>query len=500
MTVTIDDYIEQEKKKGEAGNKLAARCVETLKKCPYIEIISQGKNGVVVNRFKEDKIVVVHSAGGDPKLRNISDYSASLVNRLVEQARAIGATPVAMADVIDASNTKKLDVDAIADAMITRALFYNVAIVNGETAGLGSRVNCAFNISGTMISIIDRNSDFAKNAPRSFVHNGVRYAVFDHKCKPVYMNSNGVGTKTEFYERIKKYALAFRDFMAMTLDDAVKLGAIAQVISGVLERKGDIPFKEIVAEISKYGKLAGNRFIQLPEPLCILQEEDVGNRIQSYSSSLPSYNLSGSVVSLIDEDRLKNPPKPSAGEYLIAIRGKPNPRSNGITGKREAMIKMLGDHWHNKSKGEYFMEFLAEPSTLFYPVFQELLQRKAASSFYHMSGDAYDGKLAAPLAKHDLFVKIKDMFKPDDREIELTGTTPNELAYKKGPWGNEGFVTTRYPEDSFRIIEKHCLQARVVGQLQSKFVDDKGIEKTGVELVGIKDSKGKNVYFSGKSA
>jgi len=496
----LDEYIEQEKKKGEAGNKLAARCVETLKFSPYIDIISQGKNGVAVNRFKEDKIVVVHSAGGDPKVRNISDYSTSLVNRLVEQARAIGATPVAMANVIDASDTKKLDVDTIADALIPRAKFYNIAIVNGETASLGSRVNCMFNISGTMISILDKNSDFAKNFPRTFIHNGVRYAIFDHKCKPVYMNSDGVGTKTEFYERIKKYALAFRDFMAMTLDDAVKLGAIAQVISGVLERKGDIPFIEIAAEISKYGKLAANRFIQLPEPLCILQEEDVGNRIQSYLSGLSSYNLSGSVVSLIDEERLKNPPKPSVGEYLIAIRGKPNPRSNGITGKREAMIKMLGEHWHNKSKGEYFMEFLAEPSTLFYPLFHELLQRRVATSFYHMSGDAYDGKLASPLAKHDLFVEIKDLFKPDEREKELAGNTPNENAYKKWPMGNEGFVTTRYPEEAFRIIEKHCLQARVVGQLQFKIVDDKGNEKTGIELVGIKNSEGKNVYFSGKAA
>ncbi len=57
----------------------------------------------------------------------------------------------------------------------------------------------------------------------------------------------------------------------------------------------------------------------------------------------------------IDEERLNNPLKPNAGEYLVAIRNKrPNPRSNGITDKRKIMIQMLDNDWHETEAGQVF--------------------------------------------------------------------------------------------------------------------------------------------------
>jgi phosphoribosylaminoimidazole (AIR) synthetase len=232
--------------------------------------------------------------------------------------------------------------------------------------------------------------------------------------------------------------------------------------------------------------------------VCIA-EEDVGGRIVGFSPESPAFNLSGSVVSTIDEDYLKNPLVPSAGEYLVAIAGVPNPRSNGITSKRKLMVDMLGADWHDSRMGRAFLGYLATPSTLFYPVFRELADQHLATSFYHMSGGAYNGKLARPLAKHGLFAEIDStqLFQPDWREsaIQHLSGTSNENAYQQWPMGNDGFITTSEPEKAISVIERRGLKARVVAKLE---VIRGG--KTGVLLKGITGSDDADVYYSGKAA
>ena len=181
----------------------------------------------------------------------------------------------------------------------------------------------------------------------------------------------------------------------------------------------------------------------------------------------------------------------------FAARGKPNPRSNGITDKRKAMVKVLGEKWHEKPEGRYFLEFLVEPCTIFYPVFMQLLDTEIATSVYHMSGGAFDGKLAKPLAEHGLYVNIKDLFDPDWRELALGGFlfTPAEKAYAKWPMGNEAFMTTDKPDGAILTFAEYDLEAKVVGRLEYATGG-----RTGVELAGIKASNGSDVYFSGKAA
>lgn len=477
----LDAYIAEEQKKGVNSVTMNALCAHTLKNSPYTQIISSGKGGLAGFRFPEEFVCVVHSAGADPFEKNLSDYAVSLVDRLVLQAHRIGALPIAFADVIDGSSSDRLDLRALAEPLLNRVDELHLVVPNGESAWLGSRVTTSANLSGTMISLMPKKN-IVNNV---IIHDGVWYGLFEHEGKLVVINSDGVGTKTEFYERAKKYELAFLDFLAMTLDDTSKSGAVAKVVSGVLETRMNIPVHKIQMAAHNYARQLGL--------VGILQPEVLGARIMGYNPRVPSYNISGSVVSVIDEERLKNPPAPQAGDLLIAIRGKPTPRSNGITDKRKAMIAMLGNDWHNTEKGKYFMEFLAEPSTVFYPLFDALLSKGLASSVYHMSGGAYKGKLAAPLAKHNLFVRVRDLFPVDPREKELAGSTPNETAYAKWPMGNEGFVTSSKPQEAIDFIKAFGLDASDAGHVKSAKK-----EKTGVELLGIYGSDGKPVYFSGR--
>ncbi|MBI5880537.1 hypothetical protein HZB90_00230 [archaeon] len=416
----VDKYIAEVVGKGDEGSALLAKLVaHTLKNCSLVDVVREGMNGIAVLRVPEGHKVMVHSAGGNHEESEPALHAASLVDMLVAQAKVVGAKPVAFANVIDASTSDRVVIYEIGAALKARADRYGLAIMNGEFAILGERVNCSANISGTMISLVDESSAVFKES--CFTQHGdvaFQASLFDPKGMAVYMNSDGVGTKMEFYERKGDVSFAGIDFAAMNLDDAVKLGAVAKVISGVVEMNGCDIAPQIT--ISKMEKMLCNRLLR-SHVTGDLRSEFVGDRLRSYEEGVPAFNVSGSTVSVIDEEYLKHPLVPSAGEYLVAIADMPNPRSNGITSKRELMNKVLGIRWHKTKIGRAFLDYLATPSTLLYPVFRELADNRLATSFYHMSGGAYKGKLARPLAKHGLFADIDgtQLFRPDWRELAI---------------------------------------------------------------------------------
>jgi len=479
-----DWYIENVVEKGDQGSELlAAICAPTLKNSEYVDVIKKGMNGLAVLRIPKDHHCVVHSVGGDPEQSDPAKHAASLVDRLVQQAELFDAIPVGFADVIDANTPDKELILAMGNSLVKKANEYKLPILNGELAVLGKRVKDLANGSGTMISI-KRTTDLVQNW-NIINYKGVNYAVFDPQGKAVLINSDGVGTKTEFYERAGTHHLAIEDFMAMNLDDASKIGAIPKVISGVVEMKGKIPFEKIQEHIRKTAKEM--------DILGILQPEFVADRIRGYNEQASSYNISGSVVSVIDEERLKNPLKPSPGEYIIAIRKNQNPRSNGITDKRKIMIQELGQDWHTTHIGKIFLEYLSTPSTILYPIFKDLIDKGLATSVYHMSGGAFKGKLAKPLAEHNLFVKLNLLFQPDIRErlfIDASNAT-TETAYGKWPMANDGFITTKNPDESIGLIQSQGFEARLMSSKIEKAIDG----KTGVELRAF---NGEKIYYSGR--
>lgn len=473
----------------EGAADLNVICTPTLNNRDDVDVISAGKGGLAVLRCPEDYVVAVHSAAGNPKTAEVGKHAMSMIENLVRDAQAIGGKPAAFADMVDSRDGDLDMVKAIGAALKQGADDYGLAVMNGENAILGPRVNCEANVMGTMMTYLPRDKASKYNSA-VFTENGVSYAVFDPKGQPLTINSDGIGTKTDAYERLKAYGPGVDDFAAMCLDDASKIAATARVLSGIVETRGSIPVEEILAR--------ARELEDLHDVMITIDQKRVQDRIMGFTEHIPSYNLGGSVVSTIDEERLQNLPEPRSGDYLLAVRSAiPNPRSNGITIKRWAVEDMFGKHWHNNDTGVLFAEFIASPSTIFYSVFKELLDKEAASSVYHMSGGAYNGKLAKPLAKHNLYAKIEGdmLFKPDWRESALIGRAllSAEHAYGTSPMGNEAFVAASNPDAVQQIMGKHGLESRIVSQLEH---NERGW--SGVRLVGIKACDGEDVYFPGK--
>lgn len=485
MTKTIDSYIENVIKVGDEGSALlAAITAPTLNNSSFVEILSEGMNGLAVLRIPEDHYAVVHSVGGDPTITYPKLHAASLVDRLVAQAQALDAEPIAFANVVDSKLGSIPLIEDIGNALLERANHYKLVILNGENAILGDRVNCEVNMSGTMISIIPKD---LIDAAIPIVNNqeGIYFAIFDPKGKAISMNSDGVGTKTEFYERLKQYTLALEDSLAMKLDDTIKFGARAVVVSDVVEMKGDIPFEELEVAAKRLGEQMG--FIYM------LQPENIGDRLLGYNASSPSYNISGTSVSVIDEERLQNPLIPSEGESLLRISFRPNPRSNGITARRNLMVHLFGANYHESELARPYLEFLATPSAVLYPMFQGLIDEGLATSVYHMSGGSFKGKLARPLAKHGLFVNMKNIPDLDEREkflFQHSGVS-TEDAYTMWPMHVDGFITTTRLQEAKKFISNNLgYEVADAGELEKR-----ADGKTGIEFQAF---NGVKIAFSGK--
>ena len=489
-TKAIDDYITNTVKKGDKESALIAALVApTLKNCKYVDILQEGMNGIsVLKNLPEDYDVVVYSIGGDTRIKDLKKYTISMVERLANISNDYGFTPLAFADVIDASDGDNKDVELIGNTLREVSDHFGYSVLNGELAILRNRVIGKANINGTMIALVPKENNLPGSQFTPYTKYGiVSMATFDHKGKAVWINSDGQGTKGEFQERLKQYELGLRDSVAMKADDTIKLGADLKVISDIIQIKGKISM-DIMEEAAKViSKELGITYI--------IQKEYSGDKIYGYSDESAAFNISGSAVSLIDEEFLRNPPMPHVNDFLVAISGYPNPRSNGITDKRKLMIKLFGENYQDTKIGKIFLEYLAAPSIILYPHFRELINSGLATSVYHMSGGAYDSKLAKPLAKHGLYTEIgeypfEQLFNPDWRELTLAGAnfTSARTAYGKWPMGNDGYVTTQDPSAVIFYLNNHGLEGRVVGQLQQY------PKKTGVKLNAYNGTK---VYFSG---
>lgn len=475
----VDKYIEEVIRIGDVGSSyLATSSAPTLTNGNLVEILEDGMNGLAVLRIPEGHECGVASIGGDPSIKDSREYAASVVDRSVALMTKNGFTPVGFADIIDSSTGNLEELAAIQESIIERVNHYGIPIMNGENAILSDRVVGIANITGTIIGT--RSDDGADTSHNPSV------AVFHPNGDAVYMNCDGIGTKGEFGERDGTPWIGLRDSTAMKVDDLIKVGGRFQVMAEGVEYAGNIKEAYFLGEAQRLGSELGGHIV--------LSFENMEGRIRGYKPGALATNFSGTSFSTIDEHQLQNPLRPQAGEYLLAIRGKPNPRSNGISERRELMTKMFGREWHTTEEGKLFMPFLKEPSTVLYPLFRDMIDKGYATSVFHPSGGAYDGKLARPLAKEGLYVELKHMFSPDWRDIAMVGMgfSSAKDVYTKRPMGTDGFVSVHGDNVNFALdcIKEKGLEGRVVGQLEKA----KGF-KTGVSM---KAANGESLYFQGK--
>src|SRR3989344_118186 len=250
----VDDYIEKVVRLGDQGSALLAQlCAPTLRNSDLVRVIEDGMNGVAVLQIPQDHFGVVWAGSGPADEYEVGRHAARLVDRLF--SRYISVTPLAFADVVDSATGDTAMLTEIGEALVERANHYGLAILNGENAILGDRITRQANVSATMIGMVPK--DRAKVGLT--IDAGQPVAVFNPRGKPINLNSDGVGTKTELYERAGEefMPLALEDSLAMKRDDSAKRAATVHVVADVVETRGSIPIRALVLRTARP---AGNSF------------------------------------------------------------------------------------------------------------------------------------------------------------------------------------------------------------------------------------------------
>jgi phosphoribosylaminoimidazole (AIR) synthetase len=490
------------------SDQVASEFAETLNNPRHngrhlMDVLQPGRNGLAVVRVPTGFLGVTHSTDGNPAHRDPYDHARSLVQRLAAQASYIGAQPVGFCDIIDSCDLTNGELLARVKAGLKDGANETLtAIFNGESAGLGARVNEEYfaNVCASMISIIPKG----RLTPGLHRIEGVNYMVFDPEEMAVWMNGDGSGTLAEFYERefllgiVPSVEKGLRDAGAMVFDDSARRAAGVRHAWMMVETNGEFPMERIMA----YGKaLSAELGIEL-----IVQEHKLGERIRSYKPGVPAINYNANSVSTIDEARLRNQPRPQAGNILIGVWPQQDDRRcNGITDTRTGAVIIGGLEWHETEPE--LREYLGRSGHIYQPVFMRLFREGAAKAAYHASGGAKRGKLAEPLYKEELFVEIdgSKLPPPHPQQVRIAqaiGAKPEEV-HAKWPYGVQAYIATDNPERTERILEEAGLNFARFGVLEpprSEF--DRTTQQmrllTGVRLKGIKDSKGQDIYYDGK--
>jgi len=494
----VDPYINDIQEKDESSRILADLSSKTLDR-KYIRQLTSGKNGLSFAQVPEDMVLVGHMSEGDLRITEPEAYARSVVHNLARDSMVLGATPLAMADVIDAQNTSPEFARKVGTALSESALEAKVAILNGELAKYGPMVNCPCNIAGTMISMLPQDSRFVTSSwvvgrPESPVEvgwynsNGTQYFFFKPAGKLVSLNSDGTGTNTLCGSRFNKYIESVINAFAMQYDDQGKLGGGALATFNIVETNTNAP--QTSAEVYsreniKLGKIFtsmeehGKELAKSMNSYSIMQHSHVGNRLIGPHGEKFVWNISGTLVSLLTEDMIQNMPRPQVGDTLVVVKG--NGRSNGFTDRRNLLVEWFGEDWERTEGGRYFGDFVTKPSILFYPMFTDLISQGLATSVFHLSGGAWDDKVSAPIARQELYAEIgiaegsPRLFSPDPREAAFASQFNLRNAHRKFALGNEGAVTTKQPEKVIPYFQSRGYEAKAAAILENR-LDIKGLK------------------------
>jgi phosphoribosylformylglycinamidine cyclo-ligase len=270
------------------------------------------------------------------------------------------------------------------------------------------------------------------------------------------LNSDGIGTKVEFAERMGKHDTVAYDLFAMLCDDAVRYGAEPVALSNVLDVNAlDRDTVQGLANgMVKAAKDAG---------VAVVSGEiaELGARVGGYGKR--NYNWGGTVLSIVRKELSGQGLK--AGNSIVGLEEK-GFRSNGISLVRRIMAEAYGPNWHGQKKGAGTLGDLAlTPAKIYTRAALEMFED--AQGIAHITGGGIPGKLGRLLATKKLGADITDPFPPCDMMLlcQKLGGVDDAEAYKVWNMGQGMLIMTSRPEKILSIAAAHKIRAKVIGKI-----------------------------------
>tara|TARA_Y100000310_G_C20665853_1_gene807431 strand:+ start:1017 stop:2138 length:1122 start_codon:yes stop_codon:yes gene_type:complete len=289
-----------------------------------------------------------------------------------------------------------------------------------------------------------------------------------------YMNLgfDGIGTKVQVVQRMRKYDTVARDLFAMVCDDAVVRGAEPIMIGSILDVNSlgpdKAPFIEEVRELAT-GYISAAKAANVAV---------VNGEIAEISACVGGYgdfcfNWGAACVWMGTKDKLLTGNEIKVGDYLVGFH-EYGLRSNGLSLVRDTMLEYYGDLWHQKIvDGESLGDTVLIPSTIYTKAVVDMLggafgePKVDVHGVAHITGGGLPGKVGRMLKPSGFGADISSPCGPCyvmNACQELAGTTDEE-AYRTFNMGQGMVIATPDPADVISIAREHDIDADTIGQV-----------------------------------
>jgi len=189
---------------------------------------------------------------------------------------------------------------------------------------------------------------------RPVVDDGGFAGMLDMGSFYLVQNDDGVGTKIEVAEKMRKFDTLGYDLIAMVADDAICLGAETISVTNTLDTPA---LDEEMIE----GLMKGLKEAALEQKIVV-----PGGELAELSDALNGSVWNATAVGVVNKDRVIGGADISEGDAIIGLKSD-GIRSNGLSLARMILKKEFGDDWVKEefSEGQTWGEVILIPSKIY---------------------------------------------------------------------------------------------------------------------------------------
>ncbi|MBT3864871.1 phosphoribosylformylglycinamidine cyclo-ligase [Candidatus Peregrinibacteria bacterium] len=281
-------------------------------------------------------------------------------------------------------------------------------------------------------------------------------------------NDDGVGTKMEVAERLKKFDTLGYDLLAMVADDAACVGAETISLTNTLDTNKIDP--ETVDQLmTGLEKACTENKVIIP-----------GGELAEVGDSVNGNVWNATAVGVLQKDKRITGADLSKGDVIIGLKSD-GFRSNGFSLLRHILKEKFGEDWHTAPyegeahQGKTWGEVALTPSKIYNNLIMALHGRYGEPTkvtlkgVVHVTGGGIQGNLDRLLKKTGLTADLNNLPAPHEPMLKLMeiGIVSKEEAYKTWNMG-VGMILITSPEDqekTLEICEQEGYEAQVIGSL-----------------------------------
>ena len=262
-------------------------------------------------------------------------------------------------------------------------------------------------------------------------------------------NDDGVGTKIEVAEKMRKFDTLGYDLLAMVADDGVCSGAEVFSVTNTL----DVP--KLDSEMVE-GLMSGLKKAALEQKIVV-----PGGELAELGDALNGAVWNATAVGIVEKNKVITGADIQEGDVILALKSD-GIRSNGLSLARMILKEKFGDDWVNQEYGDgrTWGEVILTPSKIYHRAILNLIggfkeeQKFNVKGIIHNTGGGIKGNLPRVLKKKGLGAELTNLPKPHEFMLKLQemGNVSDEEAYKTWNMG-VGMLMVVNPSDADKILE-----------------------------------------------